>query len=97
MVGAEIGKSIEAAASRLGESIDRFSMSVFLCGVMAFAPHKMVTWIITSIAIIEAMIVVLMPAVPKIFCKMVWTILVSGRDESVEGTPTILVDDSWVG
>ena len=73
MVGADIkefGKSIEAAASRLGESIDRFSMSVLLCGVMAFAPHKMLTWIIISIAIIESMIVVVMPTVPKIFCKI---------------------------
>ena len=93
MVGAEIGKSIEAAASRLGESIDRFSMSVLLCGMMAFAPHKMVTWILIYIAIIEAMIAVLMPEIPKIFCSVAWTILVSGRDESVEGT----VDDSWVG
>ena len=96
MVGADIkefGKSIEAAASRLGESIDHaasridhasqlFSMSIFLCGVMAFAPHELVTWIVISIPIITAMIVVLMPAVRrKILCK-----ILCGPDNSRVGS-----------
>ena len=77
----EHGKSIKAAGKSIkavGKSMEHvgqlFCLTFFLYAVMAFAPHKLVVWIIICTPIIAALItglILIVPAVPTV----VWIII----------------------